>query len=310
MGFDTLNFWLPNERAGVKNLLSHNLNILDRQKVSRNEKGEFLKGYLGNYSVFINDYGLSMYGSLPKWYLGDNIQDLSRGDTKRAIEKLSDTLLLPIKDSIVKRIDFGVGLVMNEEPNAYYPLLGQLRHFTRLEQPKTIYYKNPNKELIFYNKIAECKNKRVVIPTFLHNCNLLRYEMRLCKNIPNQMNMSEVLMSNLYEETFYMKIINNWEQHFKQIFKIRKSSFKTKDMIKPNDIMDELTLIGIQTLGYDSVLKMVEEAKRKGLFEHPKYVSRAKAMIKDLMSKDGLTEPNELMIELEKKIDNVLTNYR
>lgn len=81
-------------------------------------------------------------------------------------------------------------------------------------------------------------------------------------------------------------------------------------MIKPNDIMDELTLIGIQTLGYDSVLKMVEEAKRKGLFEHPKYVSRAKAMIKDLMSKDGLTEPNELMIELEKKIDNVLTNYR
>lgn len=310
MGLDTVNFWLPNERAGVKNLLSHCSNFLENTTTSKNIKGDYITGYLGNYKIYVNRYGVGFTGSLPKWYLGDNIQDITRGDTERAIEKLSDYTLLPIKESITKRIDFGVGFVMNEEPNAYYPLLGQLRHFTRLEQPKTIYYKNPNKELIFYNKIAECKNKRVAIPTFLHHSNLLRYEMRICKNIANQMNMSEVLMSNLYEEAFYMKLINDWEQHFKQIFKIKKSSFSTKAMIKPNDIIDELTLIGIQTLGFESALTMVEEAKRKGLFEHPKYVSRAKAMIKDLMSKESLTEPNELMLELERKINQVTANYR
>jgi hypothetical protein len=310
MGFDTVNHWLPIERAGTKNLLSHCSNFLENKTTSESEKGNYVSGHLGNLKIFVNSYGIKFTGSLSKWYLGDNIQDITRGDTKRAIEKLSDYTQLPIKDSVIKRVDFGEGLIMNEIPNAYYPLLGQLRHFTRLEQKTTINYLNPNKELIFYNKIVESKNKRVEIPTFLKNSNLLRYEMKFCNDLPNQMNMSEVLMSNLYEETFYMKIIDNWEQHFKQIFKIRKSSFKSKEMIKPNDIIDELTLIGIQTLGYDSVLNMVEEAKRKGLFEYPKYVTRAKTMVKDLMSKESLTEPNELMLELERKINRARANYR
>ena len=107
---------------------------------------------------------------------------------------------------------------MPEEAELYYPCLGQLRYFDRLVQPKSIYYKNPNKELIFYNKIAECKQKRVNVPEFLCKSNLLRYEMRLTKNIPNQMNMNEVQLLNLFEEEFYMNIIDKWEQFFMQIF--------------------------------------------------------------------------------------------
>ncbi|MDZ7936354.1 MAG: phage/plasmid replication protein [Emticicia sp.] len=57
-----------------------------------------------------------MKGSLSKWFLGDNIQTLTRGDMKRATEKLSDTLHLPMSKAKVGRIDLAKNLLMKFKP--------------------------------------------------------------------------------------------------------------------------------------------------------------------------------------------------
>ena len=65
-----------------------------------------LTGHLGNLKVIVNRYQVKVKdGSLCKYYMGNNFKAMGRKDTQRAIEKLSDTLHLPMSLAAVTRLD-------------------------------------------------------------------------------------------------------------------------------------------------------------------------------------------------------------
>lgn len=310
MGYDTLKFWLPVERVGRENLLSHIAQKLTNLTECHKETGTYLTGSFGNFLVYANSQGISIKGSLPKWSLGDNVQVLSRGDTQRAIEKLSDELEMPVGKAKISRIDFGCAFLMKQKPESYFAQLGQLQYFKRLVQPQSVDYSNSSKGLIFYDKIAECKAKRLVLNEIYFNKNLLRYEIRFISQLDKAFNRAEVVVSDLYDENFYINITDKWVSQYQQITKIRKLQFKNDVMIQPKEFIDQLVLIGIQSIGYENVMQMIEDAKNRGQFGHKKYVSRTKQMIKEIQVLPKLTEPSELVEELDKKIKRVQSNYR
>ena len=59
-----------------------------------------ITGNLKGFRISVSERGVNLKdGSLCKYYLGDNFQTLGRGDTKQAIEMLSDTLHLPLQSN-------------------------------------------------------------------------------------------------------------------------------------------------------------------------------------------------------------------
>ena len=151
--------------------------------------GEYVTGYLDSLKVRISDNRVKIYdSSLCKYYLGDNFKTLSKGDTKRAIEKISDCLQLPFHLANVTRIDFAQNLIMQFDEKVYYPYLGEAQYYNRLEQNNGLYYNNQLRQLVFYGKEYEQKIKRKPVPELYKNRNVLRFELRFKRQLRKQFN--------------------------------------------------------------------------------------------------------------------------
>ena len=98
--FDTVNLRITRGEVAGVDFLSEIPCYLDSDSISVHtfSDGEAITGTLGNLKVSLNAYQVKVRdGSLCKWFLGDNFQTMGRKDTMRAIEKLSDTLHLPME---------------------------------------------------------------------------------------------------------------------------------------------------------------------------------------------------------------------
>ncbi len=301
--YDTLNLW--NEGAGLElaPLLS---------RVAEHQRGQsyYITGDLGNLNLLLSEQGVSIKGSLAKWYLGDNLQTLTRGDTERAVEALSDTLGLKIAEASVKRIDLATHFLMKYSPMVYYPYLGDSQHYQRTQRQTSLYYEKHNLTKLFYDKVAECKTKGVAVHEVFEGQNVLRFELRFMHRLGKAFNMASLTAQNLYDEGFYMGICDKWVDEYKNIIKLKKMAFRENTQMKPKDFTDQLLLQAVISIGQSEVLEMVDEARKRGQFERPEYASRTKAMINELCTMPQLTEPSELMQELDQKVKSVQRFYR
>lgn len=306
--YDSVNIWIDKMRAGGDLLacLPSLSGITEHQR----EGKVYYSAMVGNYKVNISDTGLSLKGSLAKYYLDDNIHTLNRGDSQRAFEKLADDLHLPIQDAKVTRIDFAQNFLMNYKPEAYYNYLGNCRHYSRLPQPQSLYYSNEQRVKLFYNKLAEVKKQKVLIPELVAGQNLLRYELRFTSRLPKQFNKVEVLASDLYDERFYIGLVNRWILEYENIYKNKNINLKYSDMNSPKDFWKQGNLHWIKLIGVDTALQLVVDMKAKNVFDKPEYYSRLKREIRELCSQPDLTSTSELIDELDEKIGRVKVYYR
>jgi hypothetical protein len=82
--YDTVNLWLPRDKAGSFDI-SKTLQNLSRITEHKKDDGQvYYSGYLKNYKVNISGQGLSLKGSLAKYFLPDNFHTLTRSDSARA----------------------------------------------------------------------------------------------------------------------------------------------------------------------------------------------------------------------------------
>jgi hypothetical protein len=119
--------------------------LTDGAEHNSNARGYTVTGKAGDYSVLLTDAGISLKGSLPKFVLPTNIHTLSRVGACQAIEMLSDTLHLPIKEAKVTRLDVSTVLIVNRPPCNYYPFLGNKPRFERLQATSDTYTITPIK---------------------------------------------------------------------------------------------------------------------------------------------------------------------
>ncbi len=136
--------------------------------------------------------------------------------------KQSDSLKLPFENAKVNRIELAENFILERPVREYMSLMGEATYFTKRPYSKNgLYYTNSRRSMIFYNKVKEYQDKKQanLIPDVYKNRNVLRYELRFTKRLKQQFS-SEVKALDLYNEDFYIKVINRWLNSY---FDIKKN---------------------------------------------------------------------------------------
>jgi hypothetical protein len=308
--YDTINLWLPFEKVKEFNLTKTLNNLSGITEHNKHDGQVYMSGYLNNYKVNLSEQGISLRGSLAKYFLPDNFHTLTRSDTNRAFEKMSDELYLPINKSKVNRIDFAQNLLMDYEPEAYYNFLGECQHYRRQPQSKSLYYSNTLRQIVFYNKVAEGKTKGLSLPPVWDGQNVLRYEMRFTSRLSKQFNQAEIAASSLSDEKFYMIIFNKWLAEYQAINKLNSMESNLSGVHSPKDYFKHLYLTAIRIKGQDKVMQDIESLRHQKAFNKPEYYSRLKKEIKELCKTPEMTSKSDLIAELDKKILTSIKHYR
>jgi hypothetical protein len=275
-------------------------------------KGYFMSGSLNNLKVTIYETGVSVKGSTAKFHLGDNLQTLTRSGMQQAIEHLSDALGLPMDIAKITAVDVATHWDMKYLPSSYYSYLGAKKHFTRLHAtPNTLYYNTNAKQLIFYDKGIESTAKNVALPTIYQNANLLRYEMRYKGRLAKQFNINEITGATLYNDNFYIGIIDRWVKEYLSIDKVQRLTLTNMDNIKkPNEAFDAICGIAFLKMGQSEIEEILNDIKAKKTFTDPKSYTRLKDMVKKVMNKPEISEKSDLIQELDQNIKEIKQYYR
>jgi len=272
----------------------------------------FITGNLNGLKVTANRYQLKVKdGSLCKYLLGDNFQTMGRGDTQRAIEKLSDTLHLPMGKAVVTRMDIAQNFIVKHPPQVYLNHLGALRYANRLQEPSGLYYSLNGGRLCFYDKNKEQKSKREEIPDLYNGRNVLRYERRYTQRIAAKFGVAEVTGAMLYDEAFYIEALNRWKADYQAIQKINDITLNFQAM----KTKQELYKMGILSLteqagGQVEMINQINEAQQRGELTKKQAYDLRVAVNEACQLKEGLTVPNEAIQELDKKVAEAVRFYR
>jgi len=267
-----------------------------------NDFGEYVIGYLDSLKVSVTNNRVSIFGSsLCKYYLGDNFRTLSKGDTKRAIESISDKLHLPFAISNVTRIDLAHNLIMKFPVNSYYPILGTARYYDRLEQNNGLYYNNRIRQIVIYGKEHEKRLKRQPIPKLYLDRNVLRIELRFRKRLRQQLKQSEILARFLYEESFYYLLVKRWRDEYLGIQKINTKLKNMEPTGSKKKFMENLALFTVLELGQPQVLAKIKEWQERDEISK-KQAYDLRTTVKQLSGYSINESGHELINEINRKV--------
>ncbi len=281
-----------------------------QEKIYTNTGELVIYATLSNMRVKITNEHISITGSLPKYIYGNNIQVLNRTDTKQALEQLSEELSHNINEFNVSRLDLANNLVLNYQVNSYLSSFGSLQYFKKDVYDKySVLYRNAKRTVEFYDKSKERTSKKSELPAFLDGHNILRYEYQLKKQPKSILGLKELKASYLFDENFIKELSTIWKETYFKIEKNRtiKLNNEVIPMLSSKYLMKLLAAQGIEKIGFDNLLSMIDQEKAK--FNEREFY-RLKNAIKELVKEPALTEPNENILELDRKIIQVADHYR
>jgi hypothetical protein len=301
--YDNVDSTLKREQAGNISFLDVVPQYMTDFISEGNSKyGEYVTGYLDNLKINVNANRVKISnGSLCKYYLGDNFKTLGKGDTKKAIEKISDSLHLPFEKAIVTRIDLAQNFIMQHNDKVYYPYLGEAPFYKRLEADNGLYFNNQLRQLVFYDKVHEQKQKRQNIPELYQDRNVLRIEMRFKKKLGKQFKKSEITAGLLYDEAFYNSIVNRWKDEYFAIQKINSKLSTMKPTGSKKEFIENLALFTLLDLGQPQVLGIVKEWQETGEISK-KQAYDIRKFVKDIAKTPMYEKGNDLINELNRKV--------
>lgn len=296
--YDTLHLWL--DRADVSGGNPFGLlPCLANQTEHKSEiRGTYHTGQLGSLMVSLFPSGVSIRGSLAKYFLGGNVEALTRRATQGAIVQISDALHTDIGLAKVKRLDIGTNAFVRHQPSEYFPLLGDKPRFKRVlaVDGETLYYRQGKQVLTFYDKQREARAKGGQIPDTLIGMNLLRFELRIMKNVSEQLG-TEVTAQTLYDEEFYNSLAKRLHAEFKSIKKNREQ-MQVGKMRNPSELKDAFLAKRVKEMGMtpDGFIKWLQGQE---VFADPKYYTRLKADLTETMTTSHLSKQSDLIRELD-----------
>jgi len=323
MAFDNLDFKLRIDDAPNIGFLNETPQYLDTITGEHDFNGErVISGILGNtlngnhFKVTISRLWVNIKnGSLCKYILGDNFQTLGRGETQKAIEKLSDTLHLPIDKATVSRLHVAQNLMMKNPVQVYFNHLGEWQNGNRKSTRaptmvngilETLYYHQSNSILVFYDKLKEQRAKGQPIPKLYQNRYIISYEQRYERRLPKAFNVERVTAVMLYSEKFYIDLLDRWHDNYFNINKINDVTINFEDMKGKKDLYNMGILALVERVGGElNLINQIKEAQRSGKLDKMK-----QALTSACREKVGITTKNECILELDKEVKRAVKFYR
>lgn len=266
-------------------------------------------GYLQNLRVSVYESGLYIVGSLAKYYNGGNVYTLSRKDTERAVERLSDELGFDISIAKVTYVEFGDAFVMQYPVQEYLKRLSAMPRLARNQQESTLYFQTKGiedpKKFVFYDKETELRKKKEPLPDGFRGLYLLRYEMRFKNRLPQQLGWPEVTASTLYNREFYRKMLNLYQQSYFSITKrktLRPSALR--DIRNPKEAFDCLVGMLISQADPKQIEDFIGDITTGTNLDRVQ-LYRLGQMVQRVSTKGKLMEQDSLIAELDNHIQNV-----
>ncbi len=264
-----------------------------------NEKGWFSVGSI-NFKCLPTT--IRCTGSLNKYHSGHNLKALTFVEVCEVINDLCDWVEIDPTEIRVTRLEFGATFAINNPPSRYLELLGDMPRAKRLPTAKgqmlqTIVYQTSFYRHSFYDKGAESDI----------NENLLRFELRFYKQIYKQImgKNGSLWLSTLRDAAFYRKLQSIYLKKLKMIKKLGEFNASTSISIKGSKSAKDMLLA--QLMGGDPTVieRYIEELKRNKTYKDPKYYSRLKKELNDILKLyGGTTNKNpELIAELTLKVE-------
>lgn len=315
--FDTVNFKLSRAEVDGVDFLEEIPRRLDSNSVAFHDYNGVLSvtGELSGLRVTANSFQVGVKdGSLCKWMMGDNYQTMTRADAQQAVERLSDTLHVPMERAIITRLDVGVTMAVSEPVANYLNHLGLLNYAKRFQQGEEslYYYRHRQSErLCFYDKNREQRDKHRPIPEDYESANVLRYEQRYMSRLPKLLGVEAVTASMLYDERFYNMLLDRWGDTYGEIRKINDKNINFQAMKTKRDLQRIGVLALIEQWGGElAVIGQINEAQKSGILTK-KQAYDLRQSVKDACKvREDLTAPNEAISELDRRIIEVVESFR
>lgn len=306
---DTVNFFVERAATPAGDPLAVAVFLSDIVERNSEKTGYSVTGKMGDYTVTCFNGGISLKGSLPKYFLPSNAYTLTRATVQQAIESLSDSLHIDISRAILTRADVSTVIPTQRPPADYYQLLGNKPHFKRvLATADTLYYTTAQRQAIFYDKTREAAAKGAIIPPALAGYNLLRYELRFLHRLKQQFRQTDRPTGRLlYEPNFYSWLVCQWAREFESITKLKHSSIMSDNLRTPKEAKNAVLSYALQRAGGQNLVEMaMAEARAKKLFTDPKYYTRLKADLNAILATPTTTgDSGDLMEELGQKVSDI-----
>lgn len=302
--YDNIDFNLTKEKTNNIDLLNITPQYLTNiSNIGQNQFGEYVTGYLDSLKISITENRVKIYdSSICKYYLGNNFQTLTKGDTKRVIQKISDCLHLPFDHAIITRIDAAHNLIMQFDEKLYYNYLGEAPFYNRLPQNNGLYYNTQIRQLVFYGKEKEQKDKKQTIPDMYKGKHILRYEIRFKKRLQNQFNQFEITSKLLWNDEFYKSIVSKWKKEYLNINKLKSKLINMKPTGSTKELNNYLACFGVLEIGQPKILEVIKEWQISDLITK-KQAKDLRENIKKLCQIKPNEQNNDLIQELNKKIN-------
>ena len=264
----------------------------------------WIRGNAKNMVIRRNANSITVQGSLPKYQYGNNLQHYKGWMEGLIIDELSDLINTDLSKARLQRVDFSTNIITEHKPQYYYRFLGHLTRFYRHSDKSSLYYNQGCKKLLFYDKIKDAKAKQMPIPKQYQNKNVLRYEMRLLKQVKKFFK-RDVLAKDLIDKQLYNYLLDKWYEYYKEIEKQkRKINIMSNQITSPKDFDKQLLIGLVQSLGYNHIDDVIEQMKTMKVFHQKEYYSRLKSKYKRLSKVDISDE--DVISEIDMKIKEVV----
>lgn len=313
--YDKIKLWIDGYIIGEQlNVLANYLDKAQQQTdLHTGETKTF--GSLDGLKVSIWGGGVSVMGSLPKYWYNSNVYTMDRKTTALAIAKISDSLHIDLTKAVVTELEFGTNFLMRYPVQEYLKKLGSMPRLQRYNfEPSTLYYKGKGrtqpKVFALYDKIADAKAKGMCCPDGMDEANMLRYEMRLKGRLAQQLHLQQVTASTLTDTDFYRMLLKRYQDSYFSISK--QNQVKTNAMCEIKTVTDAFNVFVARLISQtdpNQIGGFLEELKADGVFEDGKYYSRLKKKIQDVATKANIVVSDELIKELDDEVRNCGAYY-
>ena len=274
------------------------------ESIDVHTQSNWITGKAKNMVIRRNANSITVQGSLPKYQYGNNLQTLQRVDGGLIIDELSDLINTDLSKARLQRVDFSTNIITEHKPQYYYRFLGHLTRFYRHSDNSSLYYNQGCKKLLFYDKIKDAKAKQMPIPKQYQNKNILRYEMRLLKQVKKFFK-RDVLAKDLIDKQLYNYLLDKWYEYYKEIEKQKsKINIMSNQITSPKDFDKQLLIGLVQSLGYSHIDDVIEQMKTMKVFNQKEYYSRLKSKYRRLSKVDICDE--DVISEIDMKINEVV----
>jgi hypothetical protein len=306
---DTLTMSLPCDTLPEANLLQLPSLLTDIKETYNYHTGNTsLYGRADNLYVGLNSHAVTISGSITKYRYGNNWERLSFGEMLRTFESLSDRLNIPIGEAVITRLDLGVNLVMKYHESLYYGLLDHCPRYKKLVQDNGIYFNQAQKQIVFYGKGGEQKDKGQPIPALYQNKHTLRYEMRWKKGLTKQFNTGKLNVQALCREPFYMGLVARMREAYTNVKKSKINPLAIENMRSYKALTEYLILKGLEAEfgSIGNAFACIDKAKKSGIFDNKMQPGRLKRKLNELYENPELNQENDLVIEMDTKVRDAL----